>query len=317
MTDLVVAPGTWLATTGRAPLVIGLDPSLTCTGVAGDGWADALRFKGRGHQRLGWLREEIRDRTRLADLVMIEGAAYGRGGQAGHHELAGLWWLIAQDLWERNIPYAVVNPHSRTIYATGSANPAKEHPKKAFCPADSVWIEVRMAQGLGAMPGSVDRTRLPDLPELRTAGVQFGQQRGQLRVMRVAVRGPAQPRHHDVPEFLGAGALVHPPLAQEATSGQVRRPASKVGAEQCPGQGVPGDNVVRRVSDDGTGLRQPLQHPGHVRAHPPHGADARRHARTRQAEQMAALGRREPQRAGQRVQDRADGRGPRACSSRV
>ncbi|MGW3657179.1 hypothetical protein ACWD6R_16460 [Streptomyces sp. NPDC005151] len=129
MTDLVVAPGAWLATSGRAPLVIGLDPSLTCTGVAGDGWADALRFKGRGHQRLGWLRKEIRDRTRLADLVVIEGAAYGRGGQAGHHELAGLWWLIAQDLWERDIPYAVVNPHSRTIYATGSANPAKEHPK--------------------------------------------------------------------------------------------------------------------------------------------------------------------------------------------
>ncbi|REE61473.1 hypothetical protein BX257_4052 [Streptomyces sp. 3212.3] len=113
-----------------APLVIGLDPSLTCTGIAGDGWADALRFKGRSHARLGWLRQEIRDRTRVADLVVIEGAAYGRGGQAGHHELAGLWWVITQDLWERDIPYAVVNPHSRTIYATGSANPAKEYPKE-------------------------------------------------------------------------------------------------------------------------------------------------------------------------------------------
>ncbi|MFD7769888.1 hypothetical protein [Streptomyces sp. NPDC059787] len=112
------------------PLVIGIDPSLTCTGVAGDGWADALRCKGRGHHRLRWLREEVRERTRAADLVVIEGAAYGRGGQAGHHELASLWWILTQDLWERKIPYAVVNPHSRTIYATGSATPAKEHPKE-------------------------------------------------------------------------------------------------------------------------------------------------------------------------------------------
>lgn len=134
MSDLahqaVPAPALPPALRGPAPLVIGLDPSLTCTGIAGDGWAEALRFKGKGHQRLRWLREEIRDRTRAADLVVIEGAAYGRGGQAGHHELAGLWWLVAQDLWERDIPYAVVNPHSRTIYATGSANPAKDHPRE-------------------------------------------------------------------------------------------------------------------------------------------------------------------------------------------
>lgn len=115
---------------GPAPLVIGVDPSLTCTGVAGDGWADALRHKGKGHRRLRWLREEIRDRTRAADLVVIEGAAYGRGGQAGHHELAGLWWLLVQDLWERDIPYAVVTPHGRTIYATGSATPAKDYPRE-------------------------------------------------------------------------------------------------------------------------------------------------------------------------------------------
>ncbi|MGW3246613.1 hypothetical protein [Streptomyces sp. NPDC001070] len=110
--------------------MIGVDPSLTCTGIAGDGWADALRTKACGHQRLGWLRREIRDRTRLADLVVIEGAAYGRGGQAGHHELAGPWWILTQDLYDRGIPYVVVAPASRTIYATGSANPAKDYPKE-------------------------------------------------------------------------------------------------------------------------------------------------------------------------------------------
>lgn len=129
MTSLILESVPLTVSTLTPPRVIGIDPSLTCTGVAGDGWADALRCKGRGHHRIRWLREEIRERTRLADLVVIEGAAYGRGGQAGHHELAGLWWILTQDLWERKIPYAVVNPHSRTIYATGSANPAKDYPK--------------------------------------------------------------------------------------------------------------------------------------------------------------------------------------------
>ncbi|WP_330306267.1 MULTISPECIES: hypothetical protein [unclassified Streptomyces] len=129
-TALVLEPAAVAVPTAGPPLVIGVDSSLTCTGIAGDGWADALRCKGKGHHRLRWLREEVRERTRLADLVVIEGAAYGRGGQAGHHELAGLWWILTQDLWERQIPYAVVNPHSRTIYATGSANPAKDHPKE-------------------------------------------------------------------------------------------------------------------------------------------------------------------------------------------
>jgi len=40
-----------------------------------------------------------------------------------------------------------------------------------------------------------------------------------------------------VPEFLGAGTLAQPLPAQETASGQVRRPASEVGAEQRPGQG--------------------------------------------------------------------------------
>ncbi|MGW3827810.1 hypothetical protein ACWEAF_37485 [Streptomyces sp. NPDC005071] len=130
MTDLVPAPDAWLSPAGRSPLVIGVDPSLTCTGVAGDGWADALRPKGRGHHRLHWLREEVRERTGAADLVVIEGAAYGHGGQAGHHELGGLWWILTQDLWERNIPYAVVAPASRIVYAMGVSNPAKDYPRK-------------------------------------------------------------------------------------------------------------------------------------------------------------------------------------------
>jgi hypothetical protein len=142
------------------PLVIGVDPSLTCTGVAGDGWADALRCKGKGHHRLRWLREEVAERTRSADLVVIEGAAYGRGGQAGHHELAGLWWILAHDMWERKIPYAVVNPHSRTIYATGSANPAKDCPKEKRARIAKGMVRDAVAERYGVEcegPGRYDK----------------------------------------------------------------------------------------------------------------------------------------------------------------
>ncbi|MFE2179029.1 hypothetical protein [Streptomyces sp. NPDC059455] len=113
------------------PRVIGLDLSLTSTGVAGTDWAKALRpGRRRSHERMDWLCGHIRVGVEEADLVVVEGAAYAQGGQAGHHELAGLWWLVTQGLWRHRIPYAVANPHHRTIYATGRANPAQDWARK-------------------------------------------------------------------------------------------------------------------------------------------------------------------------------------------
>lgn len=110
---------------GPTPLVIGLDLSLTSTGIAGADWADTLRTKSRGHVRLAWLRQEITERVRLADLVVVEGPSYGHGAMAGHHEMAGLWWLVTHDLWRRRIPYAVCPPAQRAMYATGKGNASK------------------------------------------------------------------------------------------------------------------------------------------------------------------------------------------------
>ncbi|MCR8573055.1 hypothetical protein [Streptomyces sp. Isolate_219] len=114
------------------PRVIGLDLSLTSTGIAGTDWALAARpGKRRSHERMAWLLSAIgRCVKDDADLVVVEGAAYAQGSQAGHHELAGLWWLVTQCLWRHRIPYAVANPHHRTIYATGRANPAQNLPRK-------------------------------------------------------------------------------------------------------------------------------------------------------------------------------------------
>jgi Holliday junction resolvasome RuvABC endonuclease subunit len=124
---------------GPRPRVIGLDLSLTCTGIASitlptdnDGrptvdLLDKLKYRhtGRSHMRLSWLRCEIADRTDGAALVVVEGPAYGRGAQAGHHELAGLWWIITHHLWRRQIPYAVCPPKVRAMYATGNGNAEK------------------------------------------------------------------------------------------------------------------------------------------------------------------------------------------------
>lgn len=122
----VQAEGEW------QPRVVGLDLSLTSTGVAGTDWAYAYRpGRRRSHERLDWLVAAVALSVKDgADLVVVEGAAYAQGGQAGHHELAGLWWLVTQYLWRHRIPYAVVTPHGRTIYATGRANPAQDWPRK-------------------------------------------------------------------------------------------------------------------------------------------------------------------------------------------
>lgn len=105
------------------PLVIGLDLSLRSTGLAGPDWTAAVRTPKTltGAPLLAHLRDQIADYTKAADLCVLEGPSYGSAAQRGHHETAGLWWLIAHDLYRRRIPYAVVPPDCRTIYATGKA----------------------------------------------------------------------------------------------------------------------------------------------------------------------------------------------------
>jgi Holliday junction resolvasome RuvABC endonuclease subunit len=113
-----------------SPRVIGLDLSLTCTGVAGIGWTETIKppAKLRGPERLDHIMTGVHEFTRNADLVVVEGPSYGNQGQqrqSGHHERAGLWWLVAHALWRWEVPYAVASPASRAKYATGRGNAAK------------------------------------------------------------------------------------------------------------------------------------------------------------------------------------------------
>jgi Holliday junction resolvasome RuvABC endonuclease subunit len=117
-----------------APRVLGLDLSLTGTGICrlGGNGVETLRTvrtgKLTGHARIGWILDAIdaAQRGQHLDLVVVEGPSYGsQGGQRGHHERAGLWWLVTHGLHARGRSYAVVAPKARAKYVTGDGNAGK------------------------------------------------------------------------------------------------------------------------------------------------------------------------------------------------
>lgn len=126
-----------------APRVLGLDLSLTGTGIArigGDGVELLTTVRPgarRGHERIAYILDAIHEAQEhaLLDLVVIEGPSYGNQGsgerQQGHHERAGLWWLVAQSLYDFRYAYAVVSPAARAKYATGNGRAGKAEVKAA------------------------------------------------------------------------------------------------------------------------------------------------------------------------------------------
>jgi Holliday junction resolvasome RuvABC endonuclease subunit len=108
-----------------APLVIGLDLSLTCTGVAGVGWTDHVRTKTRSDARLDYLVTTIGTFIKAADMVVMEGPSYGHAGQGGHEELAGLRCAVRLWCYRHRIPYGIVPPSSLKLYATGNGRATK------------------------------------------------------------------------------------------------------------------------------------------------------------------------------------------------
>lgn len=106
--------------------VLGVDLSLTSTGIAGPGWVDRLvPFGLSGLPRLRWLRDAVLDRVDDGvDLVVVEGLAYSRTtGKAA--ERAGLWHLVVERL-DLMVPWAQVSPTARAKYATGKGNAPKD-----------------------------------------------------------------------------------------------------------------------------------------------------------------------------------------------
>lgn len=170
--DITQAPAATPAAGHRPPLVVvGLDLSLTCTGVAGAGWTDKIRTKLRGDERLAHLEAEIVSFIRVADLVAMEGPSYGHGAMAGHEELAGLRILVRRYCYRHQLPYAVIPPSSLKLYVAGRGNATKGEIRSAVADRYDVHTEgagrYDMADAYGVFAAASDWLGQPlaEVPE--------------------------------------------------------------------------------------------------------------------------------------------------------
>lgn len=122
--------------------VVGVDPSLTGTGLAelkfpdsGPAWGLIRTFPSKPaktlaarHRRLSDLAHEISDAILQApnhpDLVVIESPAYSRN-MGSMHDRSGLWWLVVSIVIDA-VPVLEVAPTVRAKYATGMGNAGKD-----------------------------------------------------------------------------------------------------------------------------------------------------------------------------------------------
>lgn len=110
------------------PNVLGVDLSITCTGLAGPGWTDTIRppdsKKADIHTRMDVVVSTLTDRyLNGVDLVVIEGLAFA--AHDTNRQNAGLNWIVRHKLWKRQVPFASVPPMTLKAFATGKGNADK------------------------------------------------------------------------------------------------------------------------------------------------------------------------------------------------
>lgn len=121
------------------PTVIGLDTSLTATGIASSrGWCEVIgykrpRAKDPGITQLPHAERLTAMRALLAtvvtaigtpDLAVMELPAPSRSG-GGAHERGWFWWQIYSHLATHDIPVGLMTPNHRMQYATGKGAATK------------------------------------------------------------------------------------------------------------------------------------------------------------------------------------------------
>lgn len=121
--------------------VVGIDPSLTSTGLAlidaltGTAYTAAVTSKGKKTDTLVMQSERIRDLTdricdyvRVADpaLVVIESATFSTRNDTSAHRRAGLWWSVVNDLVAEDFPVVTLSPAEVKKFATGKGNAGKD-----------------------------------------------------------------------------------------------------------------------------------------------------------------------------------------------
>ena len=120
------------------PLVIGLDLSLTSTGLAkvGEGSISTQTITSKGKAGDNLLSRQKR-LSRLASdvvkeviaytpsLVLVEAPSFASAG-GHHHDRSGFWWLVVADLYYLEYPVLEVPPTTLKKYATGKGNAGKD-----------------------------------------------------------------------------------------------------------------------------------------------------------------------------------------------
>jgi len=117
---------------GRPPAVVGLDLSLTATGIATPNGVltFGLELKETATQwdrliRIRQITGVVGWHCERADLVVIEGPAFSRA-TGGAHERAGLWWRVYNQMaFEQCGRVVVVGPTQVKKYATGKGGASK------------------------------------------------------------------------------------------------------------------------------------------------------------------------------------------------
>lgn len=109
----------------------------------------------KGTKRLRYIRGLVLDIASGADLVVIEGLAFGAKGNA-MLDLAGLAAVVRIALADREQPYVDIPPASMKLFATGKGNAPKDevlacavrkldYPRHNHNEADALWL-LQMAQ---------------------------------------------------------------------------------------------------------------------------------------------------------------------------
>jgi Holliday junction resolvasome RuvABC endonuclease subunit len=140
--------------------VVGLDLSYTGTGVARGPQTRIVRTKKfDGMPRLEWMREAILLECEGADVVAVEGYAYGaRHSQA--HKLGELGGVVRLALFEAGIPYVDIPPTCLKKYATGAGNAKKDavlanairrlgYEGSSHDEADALWLRAMAMEHYG------------------------------------------------------------------------------------------------------------------------------------------------------------------------
>lgn len=125
-------------------LAVGIDPSLSCTGVAWwsseDGWGTA---RAKTQPAADGSVVEVRRRLRTAaartlwavpdgaDVVVVE-CPSARAQYGSHNERVGMYWYLVDQLIGAGVLVVPVYSKTRAMYATGNGNADKKAVKAAM-----------------------------------------------------------------------------------------------------------------------------------------------------------------------------------------